>query len=136
MARTLFDDTTQMLHQVMNLRQQKQQVIVSNVANAQTPGYSPVRMHFTEQLRAAVEQGAAHMEATHPRHLPPGGQGVQGVEPQVTRQQDRSGIGDGNPVDVNDEMMALSQNQILYEATTQMLNKKLGMLKYAATGGR
>ena len=136
MARTLFDDTTQMLHQVMNLRQQKQQVIVSNVANAQTPGYSPVRMHFTEQLRAAVEQGATRMEATHPRHQPPGGQGIQGVEPQVTRQQDRSGIGDGNPVDVNDEMMALSQNQILYEATTQMLNKKLGMLKYAASGGR
>jgi flagellar basal-body rod protein FlgB len=37
---------------------------------------------------------------------------------------------------VDQEMVALAENQILYEAATQMLNKKLGLLKYVAQDGR
>ena len=53
----------------------------------------------------------------------------------ISINQDRTGIGDENSVRVDQEMMKLSENQILYEAAVAMLNKKLSMLKYAANGG-
>ena len=33
-------------------------------------------------------------------------------------------------------MIDLAENQIMYEAATQMLNKKMGLLKYVAGDGR
>ena len=41
-----------------------------------------------------------------------------------------NGLGDQNGVDLDQEMVAQAENQIFYEAATQMLNKKLGLLKY------
>jgi flagellar basal-body rod protein FlgB len=43
---------------------------------------------------------------------------------------------DGNTVDMEREMATLNENSIRYKAATQLINKKLGKLKYAITGGR
>ncbi len=74
-------------------------------------------------------------------HRPPGpagsgGAAIDQVEGRVIRTPDASGIGDRNGVEVDQEMIALAENQIMYEAATQMLNKKLGLLKYVIQDGR
>jgi flagellar basal-body rod protein FlgB len=44
---------------------------------------------------------------------------------------------DGNTVDLEREMASLAENTILYKAALQLINRKLGALKYAVTeGGR
>jgi flagellar basal-body rod protein FlgB len=44
---------------------------------------------------------------------------------------------DGNTVDLEKEMSKQVQNSIMYNAATQLINKKLAALKYAASeGGR
>jgi flagellar basal-body rod protein FlgB len=42
---------------------------------------------------------------------------------------------DGNTVDLEKEMATLNENTILYRAALQLINKKLGALRYAATEG-
>ncbi len=42
---------------------------------------------------------------------------------------------DQNNVDLEREMANLQENSILYKAALQLMNKKLGALKYAATDG-
>ncbi|NJM10156.1 MAG: flagellar basal body rod protein FlgB, partial [Bdellovibrionaceae bacterium] len=42
---------------------------------------------------------------------------------------------DQNSVDLEREMATLQENSILYKAALQLINKKLGSLRYAATDG-
>lgn len=132
----VFDQTSQLLQKVLDLREQNQQVIAGNIANANTPGYSAARLDFEKALAGAVGRRDGGMSATHERHFPPGQGSLEKVSGRVLRTADTSGVGDGNTVSVDQEMIALSENQLLYEAAVQMLNKKLGLLKYVAQDGR
>ena len=132
----LFDKTMGLLQKTLDLRLQKQQVIASNIANADTPGYSPARLEFEEKLQQAVNSTSKRPATTHAAHFPIGGGSVASVQPKLTRVSDKSNIGDRNGVNIDEEMIALAENQILYETTIQMLNKKFGLLKYIAQEGR
>ena len=61
---------------------------------------------------------------------------VTGVQGKIVHTPDNTGIGDGNGVSVDQEMIALSENQIMYETAAQLLKKKLSMLKYVVQGGQ
>jgi len=130
----LFDGTTGLLKTVLDLRFRNQQVIAGNLANADTPGYAPARLDFEQDLEQALSTGAGPL-VTDPRHIGAGNDPQQ-VHGRVIRTPDRSGIGDHNGVNVDQEMINLSENQILYETATRILNKKLGLLKYVIQDGR
>ena len=132
----IFDKTSRVLGKVLDLRLQNQQVVASNIANAETPGYSPGKLEFENELQGAVGRGDSRMISTHQRHFPVSGGNLDQVQGKVIRTPDRSGLGDGNNVSVDQEMIDLAENQIMYEAATQMLNKKMGLLKYVAGDGR
>lgn len=132
----LFDVTTRVLQKSLDLREQRQQVISGNIANAETPGYAARTLKFEERLQSALKQPRQPDRLIHPKHIPLGGNGIDRVQAQIERHPDRSGFGDGNSVVVEDEMIALSENQILYEAAVKLTRKKLQMLKYAANDGR
>ena len=132
MADMLFDRTVGMLGKVLDLRQQKQQVIASNIANAETPGYSPTRMTFEADLKEALSSRGSSITVTHPGHLPIAGLGgMQQVQGRVLRTPDKS-----NGVQTDQELVSLAENELLFEAAAQNLSKKLGMLKYVASGGQ
>lgn len=131
-----FDASTMLLAKTLDLRARNQQVIASNIANAETPGYSPATMHFEEELRAAVGTGRTlPLAGSHADHIAPK-PGLESVRGTITTEPDRTGIGDENGVSVDEEMMKLSENQILYEAAAQLMRKKLGMMKYVVSGGQ
>jgi len=132
----LFDKTIGLLQKTLDLRLQNQQVIAANIANADTPGYAPVRLEFEEKLQQAVHNASQRPAVTHAAHFPIGGGSVDSVQATQVRVPDKSNIGDRNGVSVDEEMIALSENQILYETTIQMLNKKFGLLKYVAQESR
>ncbi|OQX18685.1 MAG: flagellar basal-body rod protein FlgB [Desulfobulbaceae bacterium A2] len=131
-----FDPTMRLLTKVLDLRTENQQVIAANIANAETPNYSPARFDFADELQSAVEGSALKSVTTQPGHIPLQAATVEAVEGKVSRSPDRTGIGDANGVNVDQEMLRLSENQILYEAAVQMLNKKLGLLKYVVRDGK
>lgn len=130
----LFDSTTAVLKKSLDLRMQNQQVIAANIANAETPGYASKSFEFQDQLRAAVAANDSNMLRTHPQHLPKQGASVGQVHGRIVEHPDTSGLGDRNSVDMDQEMALMGKNQLYYEATTQLLSKKMGILKYAIQG--
>lgn len=129
-----FDPTIGALNTSLNLRLLNQNVISSNIANADTPGYKAKAVEFESALRDALGVGnqlpTAETQSNHIVH-----RSTDPVEPQIY--EDPNGIEslDGNTVDRATEMAKLAENQLLYDASVEMLKKKLGMLKYAISEG-
>ena len=129
-----FDPVIGALNTALNLRLMNQNVISSNIANADTPGYKSQSMEFEGALREAlgVEEGPK-MAQTQPGHV--GAQPTDAVHPVIF--DDPNGVEslDGNTVDRASEMAKMAENQLLYDASVEMLKRKLGMLKYAISEG-
>lgn len=132
-----FDSNIQLLSKVLDLRARKAQVISANIANSETPGFSPSRFDFEEDLnRALSKKKELTLETSHPSHIPLHPDHFNNVTGKVRIEKDNTGIGDANGVSVDQELLALSENELLYEASAQLLNKKLSILKHVISGGQ
>ena len=130
----LLDPTMGALNTALNLRLANQNVISSNIANADTPGYKAKKMEFEGALREALNVGSTlQAEAAHPDHIQR--RATDPVFPEVY--DDPNGIEsiDGNTVDRSAEMASMAENQLLYDSAAEMLKRKIGMLKYAIGEG-
>ncbi len=131
------DKTIQALASALNFRQLRQEVITSNIANAETPGYKAKRVSFEEALARALDvDGNLSMQTSDSRHFDVGNGGFDNLEPEIY--DDPNGVvsEDGNTVDRDAEMALMAENKIMYDAAVQLLNKKLGLLKYAVSSDR
>ncbi|MFP4258766.1 MAG: flagellar basal body rod protein FlgB [Desulfovermiculus sp.] len=130
----LFGKSYQVLEKSMSLRNQNHQYLASNIANAQTPGYSPSHLHFEGQLQEAIsDQGG--LRATHQNHFGLGSGSVQEVHGTLTTEES-SEIGDHNRVRIQEEMAMLSENQIKYEAAAKILRGKFSLMQYVIQQGK
>lgn len=129
-----FDSNMQLLSKVLDLRAQKAQVISSNIANAETPGYSAQRFNFEEDLAMALRGGGVKLTTSHNAHIPLGPSNFHSVTGKIVTVKDQTGIGDKNSVSVNQEMTDLSENELLYETAAQLLKKKITQLNMVLTG--
>lgn len=129
-----FDPVIGALNTSLNLRLMNQNVVSSNIANADTPGYKAKTMEFESALRDALGVGEQLPPAeTNSKHIVH--HATDPVKPEIY--DDPNGVEslDGNTVDRAAEMVKLAENQLLYDASAEMLRRKLGMLKYAITEG-
>ncbi len=132
-----FDSSIKLLSKVLDLRSANQRVISSNIANAETPGYSPAKFDFENDLKNAINtDGSFRLQTSHPVHIPISPSNFESVQGKVVRTPDTTGIGDENGVSVDDEMIELSKNELMYETAAQLLKKKLSLLKYAISDGK
>lgn len=133
---SITDQNIALLSKVLDLRAEKEKVIASNIANSETPGYASVRFEFETELKHAVAKGNFSLRTTHQTHLPLNPKRLDEVRGSFIVEGDKSGIGDKNNVNLDQEMIALSENELLYETAAQLLKKKLGIRKYVITGGQ
>jgi flagellar basal-body rod protein FlgB len=131
----IFDQTTHFLKKALDFRVHNQQVISSNIANSDTPGYIPARLEFEGSLNDAAGTSGLKLAKTQSNHIGTEGDLAAGGG-RVVRESKGMDIGDRNEVSVEEEMAQMAENQILYEATIQSLNKKYGLLKYIVQDGR
>jgi len=133
-----FDSQTQLLGKVLDLRAEKAKTISANIANAETPGYSPARFEFEEDLARAVSKTPAGLalQTSDKAHIPLGPTNFDSVSGKIVFEKDQTGIGDENGVSVDQEMLAMSENELYYETAAQLLKKKLTLLKYVISGGQ
>ncbi|MCC6748480.1 MAG: flagellar basal body rod protein FlgB [Deltaproteobacteria bacterium] len=117
------------LERSLDYHQFRQELLTSNVANAETPGYRPLDVNFQASL-----DKAGTLAVTNEGHLPagPGERMQSGVfaDPSATAGND------GNAVSLEREMAKLSANSIRYRAAAEMISRHIGMLRYAATDGQ
>ena len=131
------DKTVQALAASLKYRQLRQELIASNIANAETPGYKAKKIDFEEALARALDvDDELKMNTTDPKHFNVGGGGFKNLQPEI--HEDANGIvsPDGNSVDRDQEMADMAENKIMYDASVQLLNKKLGLMKYAIGSDR
>lgn len=133
----LFDKTTSGLATTLNMRLMKQNVINSNIANAETPGYHAKKLDFENALSRALDiDGMRGVSTSNDSHFSVGGGSVSRVRPDIYENPEGAVDNDGNTVDLEREMSALAENSIMYKAAMQLINKKLAALRYAASDGR
>jgi len=134
----LFDKTTRTLGASVNLRQIRNNVITSNIANAETPGYQAKKVDFEEALARAVNlEALPQPDGMGPEHFPVSKGALSKVRADIYENPDVNVANDGNTVDIEKEMSSLAENSIMYKAAIQLINKKMAALKYAVTeGGR
>jgi len=120
--------------QALQLRSQRTEVLASNLANADTPGYRARDIDFKSALAAAGGDGTTvHMTATRPGHI--GAASVNGtVTPELKYRTPLAPSLDGNTVDVQLEQAAFAENTVRYQATLSFLSGKFRSLMTAITG--
>jgi len=131
----LFGNLTDAIGKSLDLRVKRENIISSNIANIDTPGYTPMDISFDEQLKEFLEKDdEIKMEATDKAHITDE-ININEIEGELFFDPHSSPNNDRNSVDLDQEMSKLSINTILYNAQVTVLNKKLALLKYAATDG-
>ncbi len=126
-----FDNALGLHPQAVAVRSRRIQVIASNLANADTPGYKARDIDFREALRQE-QGGSIRTYRTNPRHL----QGVaSAVSPDLKYRTPLQPTLDGNTVEPQFEQAAFADNAIRFQASLMFLDGKIRGLSDAITGG-
>jgi flagellar basal-body rod protein FlgB len=131
------DRLTDSLHfqtQALMLRSERQRLIASNIANADTPGYQARDVDFAQALKQAT-QGlpvAGQMAATQPGHLQPAG-GARADSQMLYATPAQTNL-DRNTVDLDRERAAFADNALKYEASLRFINHDVKMMLDAIKG--
>ena len=127
------DDYLRFHETALSVRGQRQQLLASNIANADTPNYKARDIDFAQAMHLALEKGstAAAMSKTDAGHLTSKGT-VAGVVPGY--RQESQGNVDGNTVDLDAERNAFTDNALRYEASLTMINMQIKGILAAIQG--
>lgn len=118
----------------LNVRAQRQQLLASNIANADTPGYKARDIDFRQALQEVLggRVAGAPLARTAAAHLAPA-QGASAAGPVQYRTAVQPSL-DGNTVDMDVERAQFAENAIHYEANLMILNSQLKALLSAIQG--
>jgi flagellar basal-body rod protein FlgB len=122
MIDSLFSSTNyQASKQLLDAAVLKHEALASNIANVETPGYKRVDLpkDFNAQMAESIRRGNLGMA--------PGAKIVQ--DPSAVTQRK-----DGNNVQIEKELLAMSQNGAEYETLTEFVSGSLKQLRLAITG--
>jgi flagellar basal-body rod protein FlgB len=126
----LFDAVGQ-VHRALQYHLERHNVIASNVANVDTPGFEPMELLRESEATSALRRLAP--VATHRDHL--GVVADDGLELVTSPDATVQPGGDGNSVSLEREMSKLSANTLRYEGAARIVSRQLAMLRYAANDG-
>ena len=136
-AQGIFGGTMPVLEKVLDLRSQKHNLIISNVANMDTPKYKAFDLIVEEEIEKTMgSESTFAMAKTQPGHISSKREHFVNAKKVDAEPSELSLRNDGNTVDIDKEMANLSENSLIYNATAQILAKKFKGLKNVIQGGR
>lgn len=109
----------------LNLRAARQELIASNIANADTPNYKARDIDFTSALQGALGQQGDKLAVakTDGSHLA-GGAGGSVMGAPVMYRKPLQPSADGNTVDMDVERAQFADNALRYEASVRFVSDK------------
>jgi flagellar basal-body rod protein FlgB len=121
--------------QALSLRSERQRLIASNIANADTPGYVAREMNFAQALKEATGAGqpAAKLTASAPGHIPVGNSGGGSFSTLQYAAPSQTNL-DRNTVDMDRERASFVDNTVKYEATLRFIGGNVKTTLSAITG--
>ena len=138
-------DTLDFQAQALSLRSERQRLIASNIANADTPGYVAREMNFAQALRdatGATGSGGGMQQATALRTSQPGHIAIGASTSASSAGSDRTLLYaapsqtnlDRNTVDMDRERASFADNTVKYEATLRFIGANVRTTLSAITG--
>ena len=118
------DGAMRLLEKSVTWRAQNQEIIAGNIANLDTPNYTRKDMDFQKILESYSQGNVLEVSLTRTDqgHLP-------GAEPGLGVVQET-----GEEVDLDQQMVRMAENHLSYQASVQMLIKKLDNLRAVIEG--
>lgn len=121
----LYGGGIEVLRNALNLRFERQGLIQSNIANLETPGYHGQDFDF-KKVMETVLSGQGELARTDAGHL--------AMDPvEISRRREFKN--EERPVDLDEEMVKLSENQLMYQIATRIVTKKFEGLRFAIDEG-
>jgi flagellar basal-body rod protein FlgB len=121
----IFGGTISLTGKALDFRLERQGLIQSNIANMETPGYRVQDLPFARVMETAVS-GQDKLTRTHPGHL--SARLEEAKDSRRFSEEDR-------PVDLDEEMVKLAENQLMYQVAARLAAKKFEGLHHAIDEG-
>ena len=127
------DEVFQFHQTAMTVRGYRQQLLASNIANADTPNFKARDIDFSKTMQEALapRSTGAGLSITSPRHIAGADNGIGAkalyrtpVQPSI----------DGNTVNMDTERTQFAENAIHYEANLALLNGQIKFMMSAIQG--
>jgi flagellar basal-body rod protein FlgB len=136
------DDYLRFNELALSLRSQRQELLASNIANADTPNYKARDIDFASSLQGALQratQAQGPLATTKPNHMANGAGAADGKTlpdgtPVLYRTVTQGAV-DGNTVDMDTERTQFADNGLRYEAGITMINQQIRNMLNAIQGG-
>jgi len=129
-------DSALQFHQTaLSLRASRQELLASNIANADTPNYKAKDIDFASALQGALSGSTANlsMVTTSPSHLA-GTTGESVMGSPVMYRNVLQPSADGNTVDMDVERAQFADNALRYEASVKFISEQVKSVLTALQG--
>jgi len=126
----IYGKNADLLAKVMDLRLERQNLVMSNLANINIPGYKARSMDFENELQNALgsQEMRANITRTSAKHVP-GHFDVNGYQENVVKEFKPRTIYGADAVDMDKEMSTMSKNSLMYNALTTVMQKNFEGIK-------
>lgn len=120
------DDALQFHQTALSLRAARQELLASNIANADTPNFKARDIDFASALQGALSGSTAKMQlaGTSPSHLS-GTSGESVMGSPVMYRNVLQPSADGNTVDMDVERVQFADNALRYEASVNFISAQV-----------
>jgi len=125
-----FENALGLHPQALALREKRSEVLASNLANADTPGYKARDLDFRAVLKQSMPVNKS-MERTQEGHISPN-DSLLGAT-MMFRNPNQASL-DGNTVESHIEQAKYSENAVQYQASLRFINAKFSGLMTAIRG--
>ncbi len=116
----------------LQFRAQRNEVLASNIANADTPNYKARDLDFGQALKGARQQ-SINLQTTSDLHKQAWGMTKQGAQ-TMYRVPTQPSL-DGNTVSMDVEQAQFAENALQYRASLAFLDGSIRTLRMAIKGG-
>lgn len=121
----------------LKLRAKRTELLASNIANSETPGYKARDIDFAAAMKQASGQmGGGGLKTTHPGHIQGGGSsGSNAIDDFVRYRTPQQPSLDGNTVESHVEQAKFAEHAIQYQLTLKNLEGRFKSITTAIKGG-
>ena len=124
-----FDQALGLHPQALAMREKRIELLATNLANADTPGYKARDLDFKSILKQNLPETVS-MERTQTGHFAP----QQLLESRALYRNPSQVSLDGNTVEANVEQAKYAENAVQYQASLQFVSNKFSGLMMALRG--
>lgn len=129
------DDALRFQQTALSLRASRQELLASNIANADTPNYKAKDINFASALQNAMSGTMPKLPVmqTSAAHLAGNAGGSIMGSPTLYRKPSQASL-DGNTVDMDVERAQFADNALRYEASVKFISDDIKEIMQAIQG--